>query len=630
MIKNTVVIFFIGIGLCFPRFTAGQSPDKAAAALQKARTDATAAEQAAAKATQALAQAEKDKAGKEALAATTAALKAARARLHAARQTLLAEQAWSARLVVREAEQAKLSADRALAAKKPPKNKAAAQKVVAEKTAALIKAQDAAAQAHALALGGLKPITSKQWDYARARHLLFRAGFGGSPEAIERLVKMGPHSAVNFLVEYHQRPAANIELGIASWEKPLAYEDRLHVEAKNQLGDDDGTRNVNQHAAMVRWWVQRLLESPRPLEEKLVLFWHNHFVSSYRTLGDAYMMYQQNNLFRRYADNFDALTHGIVQDPGIIRYLNNDDNVKGNNNENLGRELLELFTMGEENSAAHRKDGYTEKDVRDGNTRALTGATYEHYASQYRFYQTRHDTRPKTLLGKTGNWGPHEAVDIMLAHPATARYIAKRLWQYFAYWEPEPEVLDKMAHVLRENGYRIRPFLQNLFLSEEFYSSRTMAAQVKSPVDLLAGTMKSLSIPGNTQTYQNIRFLLASMGQSLFDPPNVAGWVGGRDWINTNLLMARYTATAKLVKDCKVNFVALLKDHKLKDSAAVVDHLVRRCLLTDLTAAKRQTLIEFLGPLPPSTEWAGQAERINARLQALMILLVSSPEYQVS
>jgi uncharacterized protein (DUF1800 family) len=527
-----------------------------------------------------------------------------------------------------KANEAVVSAKQAV--EKATTEKTAVEKSVAERTAVATETLDAAALAHAKALGGLKPITSQQWDYAKARHLLFRAGFGGTPEEVEKLVKLGPHKAVDYLVEYHKQPRANIEpdRDIYAWERPLAYEDRLHLAARNRLTEVDGKRNVDQHASMVRWWVRRLLETPRPLEEKLVLFWHDHFASSYRSLGEAYLMRQQNQFFRRYADNFDALLHGIVQDPAMIRYLNNDDNVKGNNNENLGRELLELFSLGEENGAAHRPDGYTEKDVRDANTRSMTGATYERYSLQFRFHHDRHDGGPKTLLGKTGNWGTHEAVDIMLQHPATARYVSKKLWQQFAYWEPEPEILDRMAHVLRENGYRIRPMLKNLFLSEQFYSDKAMASHIRSPVELLVGTAKTLKLP--KVDYQNIRFLLASMGQSLFDPPSVAGWAEGRDWINTNLLMARYTATANFVKKENADFVKLLKDHTLKDSAEVVDHFAKRCLLTNLSGQKRQALIEFLGPLPPSSEWAKQAKQINEKLKALLVLMVSSPEYQVS
>ena len=254
----------------------------------------------------------------------------------------------------KKADEAVVAANQAT--EKSAAEKTAAESSVAEKTDSLAKALDAAALAHAEAIGGLKPITSDQWDYAKARHLLFRAGFGGSPEEVAKAGRYGAAQSSRLSGRVPPASAGQHRAGsdIYSWERPLAYESRLHLEAQNRLTQVDGKRNVDQHASMVRWWVQRLLESPRPLEEKLVLFWHDHFASSYRTLGEAYLMYQQNQFFRRYADNFDALLHGIVQDPAMIRYLNNDENVKGNNNENFGRELLELFSLGEENMCRTR------------------------------------------------------------------------------------------------------------------------------------------------------------------------------------------------------------------------------------------------------------------------------------
>lgn len=517
------------------------------------------------------------------------------------------------------------------AVEKAAAEKDAAEKILASEKAPMDAALDTAMLAHAKALGGLKPIATKDWDYAKARHLLFRAGFGGTPEEVEALVKLGPHRAVARLVEYRELPLANIEpeKELYSWERPLAYEKLLPEAVQRKIAEDAGEqRNVLGHAIMIRWWVRRMLESPRPLEEKLVLFWHDHFASSYRTLGETYLMYQQNQLFRRYADNYDALAHGIIEDPAMIRYLNNDENIMGNTNENLGRELLELFTLGEENCAAHTNDGYSEKDVRDANTRSLTGATYEHFSGQHRFYITKHDHGPKTLLGRTGPWGPHEAVEIMLEHPGTARYLVKKLWQFFVSWEPDPATIDQLATVLRENGYAIRPLLRNIFLSEEFYSDKAMGRHIKSPVELLIGTARTMALP--KVDYQNVRFLLASTGQNLFDPPSVAGWAEGTDWVNTTLLMGRYSAVAEMIKASKPDLVALLKDQELNGAEDVVDHFVQRCLLVELSAEKRRELVATLGTLPPSNEWAKQQKEVNARLTALLVLLVTSPEYQVS
>jgi uncharacterized protein (DUF1800 family) len=216
----------------------------------------------------------------------------------------------------------------------------------------------------------------------------------------------------------------------------------------------------------------------------------------------------------------------------------------------------------------------------------------------------------------------------MLQHPATARYVCKKLWQYFTGREPNPEVLYRLAHVLRENDYQLRPLLKNLFLSEQFYSDAAMSSHIKSPVELLVGTARILKLP--SPGYSRWRHELSNMGQALFDPPSVAGWPEGRHWINANLLLVRYTAAAQLVRDGKADYVALLKGRQFTDAASVVDHFAQRFLTTGLSPAKRQAMIELLGPLPPSSEWEQQKEKINAALRALAVLLVSSPEDQVS
>lgn len=513
-------------------------------------------------------------------------------------------------------------------ADKAVEEKAAVERVVAEKTGLLNQALDVAAQAHAEAIGGLKAIARTQWDYAKARHLLFRAGFGGTPEEVQRLVDMGPYKAVDFLVEYHLQPPPNIELDVQPWERTLAYETRLHAKARQELGGQRNGKQFGQLAPLRQWWLRRMVESPRPLEEKLALFWHDHFAASWLEVLDIYLMYQQNQLLRRYADKYDALLHGIVQDPAMIRYLTNDRNTKNNNNENLGREVLELFSMGEENSANHKKDGYTEKDVRDGMTRALTGFSYDRPTGQFRFYSSRHDTGTKTFLGRKGDFGPHEALDIVLQHPATARYITKKLYEFFVHFDPDPQVIDRLAHVLRENSYEIRPMLKNLFLSEEFYSSKALANHIKGPAELMVSTIKLLKL--EKVNYQNLDSVCINMRQAFFDPPNVAGWPEGRAWVNAHLVLVRYNAVTNLVQQPNVDLVGLLDGRTLNSPAEVVDHFTQRCLLTNLSEEKRQALIDFLSPLPPSSAWATQRDQVNAKLRALLATLLSMPEYQVS
>ncbi|MBM3998391.1 MAG: DUF1800 domain-containing protein [Planctomycetes bacterium] len=511
--------------------------------------------------------------------------------------------------------------------------KAAAETAVNEKTAAIAASKEARAFTDAEALDGLKPITAASWDYAKARHLLFRAGFGGTPQEIQTLVAMGPYDAVDLLVEFQRQPTTQLQFSVPATQRWMAYEQRLHQAARDKMWADRQNGHRAQITALRHWWLRRIVESKRPLEEKLTLFWHDHFATGFSKLTvttgvqEVLILHQQNEMLRRNVDKFDALLHGIVQDPAMIWYLDNHQNQKGNVNENLGREVLELFSLGEENSANYKPDGYSEKDVRDGDTRSLTGYTVDYWSGQFRFNAAQHDFGEKTLLGQTRVMGPHEAVDVILANPHTARYVAKKLYEYFANRSPDPQIVDRMAHVLRENSYEVRPLLRNLFLSEEFYNPAVMGRQIKSPVELMVGTIKILNL--TNVDYGHLDAGCSTMGQTLFEPPSVAGWAEGADWINAERILNRYNYVANMVERGDVDIVANLQGTTLMNASEVVDHLIQRSLLTGVSPEKRQALIEFLGDLPPSTEWAAQKDQINARLRALLVMLMSIPEYQV-
>jgi uncharacterized protein (DUF1800 family) len=523
---------------------------------------------------------------------------------------------------------AKRAADTATAAQQARAAVDAARQVVDEKSAANSEALDKAATIEAELLGGLKLISAKDWDYEKARHLLSRAGFGGTPQEVQQLVDMGLYKAVEYLVEIHERPTANLEIDIRPQSKGLVYERYLSGEARRELQQRQRRSFRNQISDIRKWWLQRMVESPRPLEEKLSLFWHDHFAVNYRDFNDPYLVYAQNQLFHRYADQYNGLLHGIVQDPAMIRYLDNHTNRKGSGNENLGRELQELFSIGEENSVNHKKNGYSEDDVREA-SRALTGYTYDQATGQFRFLGTRYDETKKTFLGKTGAWSGDEVVDIILQHPATANYVTKKLFEFFVHRNPNPEAIETLAHVLRSNNYELRPMLKNLFMSEEFYSDEARASHIKSPVELLVGTIKMLGI--QQVDYGRIDSACQTAGQALFEPPNVAGWDEGKAWITSKQLLDRYNFAADLIDQRNVDIVASLADGREFASAdEVVDHLVQRCLVADIGKDKRQAMIDFLGDLPPSTQWQEKREEINTKLRALVVMLLGSPEFQVS
>jgi uncharacterized protein (DUF1800 family) len=487
----------------------------------------------------------------------------------------------------------------------------------------------------------LKPLPADAWDYAKARHLLARAGFGGSPEDVKKLHGMGLRKAVEFLIDYRTQPDVSFpapeppnDPDLAPGElAKLTREERQKVLQKRRQIDPQFQREVRD------WWLRRMVESPRPLEEKMVLFWHGHFATEYRTVRSAEAMLRQNRLFREHAaGNFGTLLHGIVHDPAMLRYLDNNRNVKGRPNENLAREIMELFAMGAD-------QGYTEKDIKEA-ARALTSYILDPQTQKFRFAAFQHDAGEKTVFGKAGKYDGDALVDLILAQPATARFIAGKLFTYFVHESPDDRLLDELARVLRDNKYELAPLLRILFLSEEFYGPRAMSTQIKSPVQLVVGTVRTLKVKAEPAA---LAAALRGMGQELFEPPNVKGWEGGRAWINTNtlfardnfaaLLVAQGTGTAgaapgrpalggRLAKD--FDPTALFEGKKLDTPAAVVDHVARALLSVPLTEAKRKELIAFLGDLPSSGRRVDQKQRVNARLAGLLVLVMSLPEYQMT
>ncbi|MFK5922203.1 MAG: DUF1800 domain-containing protein [Verrucomicrobiota bacterium] len=496
----------------------------------------------------------------------------------------------------------------------------AAQDAIAQKGKLITTLQDQLANELVKVEGGLKPMASSAWNYAKARHLMVRAGFGGTPAEVQALYEMGLHKAVDHFVEIYQQPVAGIEFDPARlrrserWAARLPWDERQYITVKHRNPER------RQQAEMRRWWLQRMAESPRPLQEKLTLFWHDHFAVQYQKRYRTYMLFKQNQLFRTYGvDNYGAMLRGVVHDPATISYLDNNVNYKGNGNENLGREILELFSMGE-------GGGYSEDDLREA-SRSLTGYNYDSWTGQFRFMASRHDNESKKILGSTGNWSGDDLVDIILRQPATAKYISGKLFKFLAHDAPYDETMEKMAEVMRYNSYDLRPVLKNLFLSEEFYNDKSMGSHIKGPVELAIGAIRDLGI--KEVNYASIDAAVNQMGQMLFEPPNVAGWNEGRTWINAERILIRYNQMAKILEQNNVDLVDLLKNEKVDSSDKVVSQLVKACLVVKPDPDKCKALAEFLGKLPPQSEWEAKKNEINAKLRAVLVLLMSSPDSQL-
>ncbi|HLJ60986.1 MAG TPA: DUF1800 domain-containing protein [bacterium] len=396
------------------------------------------------------------------------------------------------------------------------------------------------------------PTASDPWDAAKAGHLLRRAGFGPLPNEVAAAVAAGPDRAVDALFAFAPEPAMPEIFGDAigaerQTDTTLGYilanhqrpKDHPELRALYQVVNQAHGRAI---VALTAWWLDRMAASPSPLQEKLTLFWHGHFTSSFGDVNDAMALYYQNALFRRHAaGNFARLLDGVARDPAMLRYLNNDQNRKGHPNENWARELMELFTLG----IGH----YTEDDVRES-ARAWTGWTLRDYRSfedrrSFAFKPALHDGGQKTFLGQTGAWDGTDIMRIILAQAAAPRWIAGKLAAFFAAPQPPADLVDAVAAGLRENTYELRPALRALFRSRAFYRPEVMHAQVKSPTEFVVGAVRQLGV--QQPDWIRLSGAMALMGQHLFFPPTVAGWDGGARWMNAGTIFTRSDVAAGLI-----------------------------------------------------------------------------------
>lgn len=488
----------------------------------------------------------------------------------------------------------------------------------------------------------LKPLASERFGYEQARHLLNRAGFGGTPQQVGALQAMGLEAAVDTLVDYDRidwdGPAPTVDPDYI--RRPTEEERAIYLAAR-RAGDEETLEKLRaktielqgmdrrQYRELGQWWLGRMIATPRPLEEKLTLLWHSHFASNYRTVRDSYLMWKQNAFLRTHAaGSFADLATGIVRDPAMIKFLNNDSNRKRSPNENLARELMELFTLGE----GH----YTEADIKEG-ARALTGYTYDD--NEFRFDGRQHNEGAKTILGERGEHDGESFVRILLGRKACSQFVAYKLYRHFVAdlanpgeaTPPQRSFIRDLARQIVEQRYELRPALKAIFRSEHFYDPSIVSNQIKSPAQLVVGTVRMLGTPSRDLSV--LSEAMGRMGQRLFDPPTVAGWDGGRMWINTATLFIRqntatYLITGKLPTDRAwqrdaLNYdpMPLVADLELRSVEAVVDRLLGTLIGASAPRDRRDMLVRFL------YERGGS---INAdTILAVLLLITSMPEYQL-
>jgi uncharacterized protein (DUF1800 family) len=393
----------------------------------------------------------------------------------------------------------------------------------------------------------LDPLPGNQWTTQTAAHLMNRAGFGGSPQDVENLRQMGLYKAVSWFIDYERIPD---NTPAPDWAEPNAdliatreaIRNAADPETRRMLQQQQNQQENAQMADLRYWWIRRMALGPRPFQEKMTLFWHGHFATSFEKVRMPYFLWLQNETLRQNATgDFHQLLVAVAEDPAMLVYLDGAQSHKGKPNENFAREVMELFTLGE----GH----YTEQDIQQA-AKAYTGWGLSKDRLHYEYHPFNHDSGPKTVFGQTGNFSGEEVLNLICDQPQCAKFISERIWRFFAQDQPPQPVVDALADKFRAGGMDLKQLMRTIFLSREFYAPDVVRSQIKSPVQWLLSCTHQLQAPLPTQPMTLV--MLRQLGQELFQPPNVKGWDGGIAWITTNNLLDRYNYAAALVEGDRV------------------------------------------------------------------------------
>ncbi|MFN8522826.1 MAG: DUF1800 domain-containing protein [Chloroflexota bacterium] len=460
------------------------------------------------------------------------------------------------------------------------------------------------------------PRTRQLTDLELMGHLFRRAGFGATREQLEAAVAKGYDATVEELLHPETQPP---------FEEDICYRYYIHM------------RETRFHELAQDSIMYRLIASPRVLQEKMTLFWHHLFATGQAKVNNGPSMVTQMNMLRANClGSFRTLLVELSKDPAMIFWLDNQMNTKDVHNENYGRELLELFSMGIGN--------YTEDDVKNC-ARAFTGWTmkssmpgpypYGRYPWQFKFDPDQHDYGEKEFLGERGSFDGEDVIDIIVRHPATAQFIARRLYNFFVSERNNQAAIDELAEVFRSSNYDIRAVMRALFMSDWFRSADVYYSKIKSPAEHVAGVTRLVGdyqFPeyGMGQLTLDCRY----MGQDLLNPPSVEGWHTGKEWIDTGTLVQRINFAVDRVGDTSKPGVRAIIERMHSKGELTPDQFVERCLdligPLDVADKTRSSLVDFAakgGPLRfRSPDDPAAAQRVAEMLQ----MIVATREFQLA
>jgi uncharacterized protein (DUF1800 family) len=454
------------------------------------------------------------------------------------------------------------------------------------------------------------------------KHLYARAGFGIRFEDLHDKQNWSIKKSVKKLLQASditeplKAVTENIDL------RPRRYND-LTEEERRMLNQE---RNVQEKALNIAW-IKQMSDTKAQLREKMTLFWHNHFACN---VGNAYYQQELNNIQRANAlGNFKTMLLQVSQTPAMLQFLNNQQNQKNRPNENFARELMELFTLG--------RGHYTEQDVKES-ARAFTGWAYNGKDGTYKFNNNAHDNGTKTFLGKTANYCGEDILNIITDNKQTATYICTKLYRYLVNEVPDDTHVGQMADVFYKSNYEITALLKFMFEADWFYEDKNIGNLVKSPVEFLVGLNRQFYI-----AYQNPDVLTQfqrALGQVLFRPPNVAGWPGGRAWIDSSSLMYRIKIPSTILNAGLIDFAgkatpedeAYLASQR-KQQFNVINRVKATAnwdkFLKEIPLkTTHEEIARFMLETPLNTTVVNEVNKM-ADIKTVVIQVVSTPEYQL-
>ncbi len=494
-----------------------------------------------------------------------------------------------------------------------------------------------------------------------AAHLLRRAGFGGSPEQVAYVASLSRREAVDLLVDYDAIPFAG-EPYPHNPEDIRVLEDKLAnaTDLEDQRRYAKVLRRVNEvHLSGIRrWWFRRMVATPRPLEERMTLFWHGHFVSAHPKVGWMPLYWQNRTLREHAVANFRDLAKAVSRDPAMILYLDMASNVVGHANENFARELLELFLLG----PGH----YTEDDVQEI-SRVFTGYRLDD-DRHFVFDPKLHDDGEKTIFGKTANFDGDALIDLIFEQPACAVYLARALYEEFVLPDAPDDRVQWLASEIRRLDFDVKETLRVLLSSDDFFADEARFSRVRSPIELIVGVVRMLEVAEANST--GLYTLACDMGQDVFHAPTVAGWDGDRAWITSQTLALRYNFARHILGDqdpevarnrqlsgrltrgreqfsmmadvmttpslSEVRHNALLtrpwdpspilERYSLRSADAIVEHFVDRLLQQPLAEGRLDPVMDIFAG---ATSFDPESADLKGRVRDLVALLLSMPESQI-